>query len=83
LTLSVFANVHFFRIELGAALFFMDMRAKDEFYFALPAHIHRILTFPQTSNQSHTLHRLNEAHPGSKFDPFLVLRLPVCAVLVG
>jgi hypothetical protein len=29
------------------------------------------------------LHRLNEAHPGSKFDPFLVLRLPVCAVRVG
>jgi hypothetical protein len=83
LTLSVFANVHFFGIGPGAALFFMDMTAKDEFYFALPAHIHRILTSPQTSNQSHTLHGLNEAHPGSKFDPFLVSRLPVCTVRAG
>jgi hypothetical protein len=83
LTLSVFANVHLFRIGLGAALFFMDMRAKDESYFALPPRIHRILTSPQTSNQSHTLHRLNEAHPGSKFDPFLVSQLSVCAVLIG
>ncbi|PYJ50614.1 MAG: hypothetical protein DME69_04405 [Verrucomicrobia bacterium] len=53
------------------------MRSKDEFYFALAEHIHRILTSPQTSNECQTLRRPNEAHPGSKFDPFLVSRLPV------
>jgi hypothetical protein len=65
------------------ALFFIDMRSKDEFYFAVPEHIYRILTSPQTSNQSQTLYRLNETHPGSKFDPFLVSRLPICAVRAG
>jgi len=83
LTLSIFANCSLFRIETGDGVIFVDMRLKDEFSFALPEHIHRILTSPQTSNQSQTLHRLNETHPDSKFDPFLVSRLSVCEVSAG
>jgi len=50
------------------------MRLKDEFYFAPAQQIHRILVSPRTSNQSQTLHRLNEA-PDLNFDPFSAWRL--------
>jgi hypothetical protein len=83
LTLSVLRIVRFSVSESVAALSFMDMRSKDEFYFALSEHIHRILTSPQTSNQSQTLHRLKEAHPDLNFDPFLSWRLRFDGTGVG
>jgi hypothetical protein len=84
LTLSVFANCSLFRIGTSdGIIFFEDMRLKDEFSFAPAEQIHRIRTSPQTSNQSQTLHRLNEAHPDLDFDPFLAWRLRFVGTHVG
>jgi hypothetical protein len=58
------------------------MRLKHEFSFAPAEQIHRILTSPQTSNQSQTLHSLNEAYPDPNFDPFLAWRLRFAATRV-
>jgi len=65
------------------ALFFIDMRLEDEFYFAPAEQIHRILASPQTSDQSQTLHRLNEAHPYLNFNSFLALRVALSSVHTG
>jgi len=59
------------------------MRLKDEFSFAPAEQIHRILASPQTTNQSQTLHRLNEAHPDLNLDPFLAWRLRFAGTHVG
>jgi len=84
LTLSVFANCSLFRIGTGdGIIFFEDMRMKNEFSFAPAEQIHRILASPRTSNQSQTLHRLNEAHPDLNFDPFLAWRLWSAGTRVG
>jgi hypothetical protein len=63
--------VRFSVSERATALFFIDMRLKDEFYFAPAEEIHRILASSQTSDQSQTLHHLNEAHPYLNLDSFL------------
>jgi hypothetical protein len=62
---------------------FIDMRSKDEFYFAPAERIHRILASPQTSNQSQTLQRLNEAHPYLNFNSFLALRVALSGAHTG
>jgi hypothetical protein len=58
------------------------MRLKDEFSFAPAEQIHRILVSPQTSNQSQTLHSLNEA-PDLNCDPFVAWRLRFADTHVG
>jgi hypothetical protein len=83
LTLSVLPIVRFSVSERATALFFIDMRLEDEFYFAPAEQIHRILASPQTSDQSQTLHRLNEAHPHLNFNSFLALRLALSSVHTG
>jgi hypothetical protein len=83
LTLSVLPIVRFSVSERATALFFIDMRLEDEFYFAPAEQIHRILASPQTSDQSQTLHRLNKAHPDLNLDPFLAWRLPFRGARVG
>jgi len=67
----------------STALFFIDMRLNDEFYFALAERIHTILSSPRTSNQPQTLQRLNEAYPDLNLDPFLAWRLPFGGKRVG
>jgi hypothetical protein len=69
--------MHFSVSERWRHYFLIDMRLKDEFYFALAEPIHRILISSQTSNEHQTLHRLNEAHVSLKFDSFFVWRRPV------
>jgi hypothetical protein len=59
------------------------MSLKSEFSFAPADQIHRILASPQMSNQSRTLHSLNEAHPDLNFDPFLAWRLQVAGLRVA
>jgi hypothetical protein len=59
------------------------MRLKHEFSFAPAEQIHRILASPQRSNESQTLHYLNEAHPDLNFDPFLAWRLRFDGTRVG
>jgi hypothetical protein len=59
------------------------MRLKDEFSFAPGEQIHRILASTQRSNQSRTLHDLNEAHPDLELDPFLAWRLRFIGTHVG
>jgi hypothetical protein len=84
LTLSVLRIVRFSVSERGkGALFFIDMRLKDEFSFALGEQIHRIVASTQRSNQSRTLHHLNEAHPDLDLDPFLAWRLRFIGTDVG
>jgi len=60
-------------------LFLIKMSLKNEFYFASAAQIHRILASPRASDQSQTLHRLNEAYPSLNFNSFLAW----CVVLGG
>jgi hypothetical protein len=62
---------------------FIDMRSKDEFYFAPAEQIHRILASPQTSDQSQTLHRLNEAHPSLNFNSFLAWCVALSGTHIG
>jgi hypothetical protein len=83
LTLSVLPIVRFSVSERATALFFIDMRLKDEFYFAPAEQIHRILASPQTSDQSQTLQRLNEAHPCLSFNSFLALRVALSGAHTG
>jgi hypothetical protein len=64
-------------------LFFIDMRLKDEFSFAPAEQIHRIVASTQRSNQSRTLHSLNEAHPNLNSDPFLAWRRRFAGTHVG
>jgi hypothetical protein len=59
------------------------MKLRHEFSFAPAEQIHRIQASPQPSNQSQTLHRLNEAHPDLNFDPFLAWRLRFAGTYVG
>jgi hypothetical protein len=72
--------VRFSVSERAAALFFVDMRLKDEFYFAPAEQIHRIVVSLQTSDQSQTLHSLNQA---PDFDPFSAWRLRFARAGVG
>jgi hypothetical protein len=65
-----FADRSFFRIGKSGGLF-VDMRLKDEFYFAPAPQIHRILPSPQTSNQFETLHSLTLAPRRPQFEPVL------------
>jgi hypothetical protein len=83
LTLSVLPIVRFSVSERATALFFIDMRSKDEFYFGPAERIHRILASPQTSNPSQTLQRLNEAHPYLNFNSFLALRVVLSGAHTG
>jgi hypothetical protein len=84
LTLSVLRIVRFSVSERGTgALFFIDMRLKDEFSFAPAEQIHRIVASTQRSNQSRTLHSLNEAHPNLNSDPFLAWRRRFAGTHVG
>jgi hypothetical protein len=59
------------------------MRLKDEFSFAPAEQIHRIVASTQRSNQSPTLHSLNEEHPDLNFDPFLAWRLRFAGTHIG
>jgi hypothetical protein len=78
LTLSILRIVRFSVSErVTGALFFIDMRLKDEFSFAPAGQIHRILASPQRSNQSRTLRHLNEAPPDLDLDPFFSLAAAV------
>jgi hypothetical protein len=84
LTLSVLRIVRFFRIgKSDGRLVFINMRLKDEFSFAPAEQIHRIGASTQRSNQSRTLHHLNEANPDLAFDPFLAWRLRFAGTHVG
>jgi hypothetical protein len=56
---------------------------KDEFSFAPAEQIHRIVASTQRSNQSRTLHSLDEAHPDLDFDPFLAWRLRFAGTHAG
>jgi hypothetical protein len=76
-----FADCWFSVSQRATALFFIDMRLKDEFYFAPAEQIHRILASPQTSNQSQTLHRLNEAD--LNFNSFLTWRVALSVAHIG
>jgi hypothetical protein len=83
LTLSVLPIVRSSVSERATALFFIDMRLKNEFYFASAAQIHRILASPQASDQSQTLHRLNEAYPSLNFNSFLAWCVALSGTHVG
>jgi hypothetical protein len=83
LTLSVLPIVRFSVSERATALFFIDMRLKDEFCFAPAEEIHRILASPRTSDQSQTLHCLNEAHPYLNLNSFLALRVALSGAHTG
>jgi hypothetical protein len=83
LTLSVLRIVGFSVSERATGLVFINMRLKDEFSFAPAEQIHRIGASTQRSNQSRTLHHLNEANPDLAFDPFLTWRLRFAGTHVG
>jgi hypothetical protein len=81
LTLSALRIVRFSVSERVAA-FFIDMSLKDEFCFAPAEQIHRIVASPQASNQSQTLHSLNQAFD-LNFDSFSAWRLRFAGTGVG
>jgi hypothetical protein len=83
LTLSVLRIVGFSVSERTTGLVFINMRLKDEFSFAPAQQIHRIVASTQRSNQSRTLHSLNEAHPDLNPDPFLAWRLRFAGTHAG